>query len=423
MKFFAVTGKPILFSRSPELFNSFFKQQQIEAKYFRMAAETAQEAVRFFKELGLSGMSVTAPFKEDIMPFLDHIDQRAQAIGSVNTVVNRDGRLYGYNTDYNGIVDTLKDVADKKVLLLGAGGAAKAVVYSLQQMGAELCIYNRTESKAQALAEHFKVTYITKSDLKQKVQDSDIIINTLPSGIKILEDDWLNADQTMFDAIYHNSVYKPVAENNGMSFFSGEDWLIHQAIPAFKLFFDSEDYEFERPDLSRTFSKKVSLTGFMGSGKSVVGEELAKEQNSKFFCTDTIVSNKEGSSISQIFETHGEAYFRETEHVVLKMLSSMDGKAIIASGGGMVLDPRNQEILSDAYTVVCLYANPQAIMARVNPESRPVLKGNFNIDFVTDLMQKRKPFYLSTADIIINTSDKSIEEIKDILKSELSYLC
>ena len=138
MKLFAVTGNPILFSKSPNLFNPFFEKNNIDAKYLRLSANTAEEVICLFKELGIDGMSITAPFKTEILPLLDEIDEISKQIGAVNTVIKKDDKLFGFNTDYYGITNTLNSVENKKVVVLGAGGAAKAVIYSLKKNGAAI---------------------------------------------------------------------------------------------------------------------------------------------------------------------------------------------------------------------------------------------------------------------------------------------
>jgi shikimate dehydrogenase len=423
MELFAVTGNPILFSRSPDIFNSIFKLKNIDAKYTRLAASSAKEAIDLFKELNLSGMSVTAPFKTEIIQYLDKIDEMALQIGSVNTVINKDGFLHGYNTDYYGIKNTLPDLNNKRVLLLGAGGAAKAVAYTILKNNGILTIYNLSEEKAKKLADNFKANYCTKQNLKTAVENSDIIINTVPTGVKLIEDNWLKTNHIIFDAIYHNSAYKNITEQLNIKFYSGEDWLINQAIPAFNLFF--ADKTINKSEIKITQQKpknKLVFTGFMGSGKSQIGKEISQKIGGNFFSTDTIIETKEHLKINDIFKNHGEFFFRQIENQVLTMLSNMNGKAIVSSGGGVVLDKNNRELIADNFTNIWLYANPNSIMQRAKPENRPLLKDNFNIEYVSNLMEQRKDFYAESADIIINTNNKNLEEIINLILNEISSI-
>ena len=421
MKFFAVTGNPILFSKSPELFNSIFRAKKIEAYYFRLAAQSAKEAIDLFKELGLSGMSVTAPFKSDIIPYLDQIDQIAQEIGAVNTVINKNGKLIGYNTDYYGIVDSLGEIKNKKVLLIGAGGAAQAVAYSISKKGGALTIFNRTSAKAELLAQKYKANICSKDNLQAYCKNTDIIINTLPSGIKILEDSSFHQQQIIFDAIYHNSVYQAIAKQVGAEFLSGELWLKNQAIPAFKLFFEKEDLSFDEIEIPAKKPKsKLIFTGFMASGKSVVGKAFSQEIKYNFYSTDDKIAANEGLSISQIFEKYGESYFREKEQKVLSNLSEIKENAVVSSGGGLILDAQNRKLISDNFLSIFLYANTQSIANRAKTANRPLLKDNPTA--IQDLMQQRKNFYLQSCDILINTNNKTIGEIVELLSEEFVSL-
>ena len=423
MKYFAVVGKPILFSKSPEIFNTFFREKNISAKYTRLLADTAEKAVELFKDLDLSGMSVTAPFKTDIIPFLDEIDSRSKAIGSVNTVVKKDGKLIGYNTDYDGILNTIREFKNKNILLLGAGGASRAVIYTVLEQGGKLTIYNRTKSKLEQLAQEFNIEICSEEKLANTVGESDIIINTIPNGVQLIDDSLFKKEHIIFDAIYHQSVYKHLEDKLNLSFYDGKQWLVNQAIGAFNLFFEND--KLERDTINISFPKpkeKIIFTGFMGSGKSLIGEQVAQLLNTKFFSTDNIVSQKESCSINEIFEKYGESYFRKSEQDVLNMLASMNGPAIVSSGGGMVLDSKNRQVISDSYISVWLYASPETIMQRAKPDNRPLLQDNFNLDFIQKLMAERKEYYFTSADIIINTNAKTPKEIVKLLFHELSLL-
>jgi len=421
MKLFAVTGNPIAFSNSPNIFNAFFKINKDEAKYFRLSAETAKEAITVFNELGLEGMNVTAPFKTDIIQYLDELDDDAKTIGSVNTIVKKNNKLKGYNTDYYGILNSLPSVKDKNILLLGAGGAAKAVAFSLKQNGANITIVNRTAEKAKVLAVKFNISYININEIESVIQTTDIIINTVPSGVKLVKDEWLGSNHIIFDAIYNNSVYSKIANEKAIKFIDGKQWLFNQAVPAYKLFFNKEiNVNVSQINFEKKSKDKIILIGFMGSGKSTIAEKLSEKLNIKHFSTDVVISVREGLSINEIFEKHGEQYFRNAEEQILNMLCSMAGEGIISTGGGVVLSKKNRKIIDDSYTSIWLYANTESIMSRTKPDNRPLLKDNFTKEHVAGLMNKRKNFYALSADLLINTSNKTIEEVVEkLFNSEL----
>ena len=159
MKLFAVIGNPVLHSKSPIMFNAVFEKLSIDAVYTRLAVGDVAHAMQICKDLKFQGINVTAPFKRGILNQLDHIDSAADQIGGVNTVVFNGDKSTGFNTDYSGVVNSLKQAGvsprDKKCVVLGAGGAGRAAAYGLIKEGADVVIVNRTEQTAIEVAAQF----------------------------------------------------------------------------------------------------------------------------------------------------------------------------------------------------------------------------------------------------------------------------
>lgn len=244
----AVVGDPIAHSKSPLIFHFMFDAVNIEYSFEKIQLHSPEE-IRTLFENGYEGVNVTAPFKQSVIPLLDELSADAKSIGSVNTIVLKDGKLCGYNTDWLGVTNALHEngigLIDKKCLILGAGGAARAAVYALKSAKASVTVYNRSEEKAKALAEDFKVEYCSLANLQKTVLDSDILIDTLPAGIELLKSDWIRKDLVVLDASYPNSVY---AHREDIQLIGGEHWLLHQAIPAFKIFtgIDLQNTQYEQ---------------------------------------------------------------------------------------------------------------------------------------------------------------------------------
>ncbi len=158
---YGVTGYPLVFTRSPEINNAAFSAAAEDSVMVPFPSATAEEAIAFMRSMGIRGLAVTYPHKQSVMPLLDGMDDAARTIGAVNTVVLEAGRLIGHNTDAPGFAAALKaflgvkDLCGRKVAVVGAGGAARAVVYALKCLGAEACVFNRTVAKAKALADEF----------------------------------------------------------------------------------------------------------------------------------------------------------------------------------------------------------------------------------------------------------------------------
>lgn len=221
MKKFGVTGNPILHSLSPKLFNAAYNSDYI---YLRLIAKTAGEALKLFHELDLSGMNVTAPFKDVQLWGEGVMSREVEILGMTNTILKEGGQLKFYNTDIDGVGYKLPNVKGLRCVVLGAGGAGKTAAYLLRQRGAEVTIANRTVSRAAAVAQKFDCTYC---DLRL-IPKAEIIVNTLHE--KVME---IGSDQRLVDAIYHHSPY----ENQ---YATGLDWLLGQALSAYRLFTGEE---------------------------------------------------------------------------------------------------------------------------------------------------------------------------------------
>lgn len=176
-KIYGLIGYPLTNSLSPPTHNLHFKQTGMNAVYVKIPL-TAAELPSFFKTFNFNGLSVTMPLKESVIPFLDALDEEARQIGAVNTIVCRAGKTIGYNTDGKGALNAIAahlPVEGKRIIILGAGGAARAIIYEAKKRGAQVMILNRTPEKGELLARHFSVESI------KSMEPYDILINCTPS--------------------------------------------------------------------------------------------------------------------------------------------------------------------------------------------------------------------------------------------------
>lgn len=257
-KVYGIVGYPVTHSLSPVIHNAALKAAGIDAEYrvFDIAPESPEDLANFFYEAELNsigGCSVTMPYKQTVMAYMDSYDPLAKAIGSVNTVkIEPDPKtgapvLTGYNTDATGFIKALNEKihpAGKRALVLGAGGAARAVVYSLRQYEAEVFIFNRTPDPATALAKEFEAETI---DYRRITKDAvfDIIINTTPiGGEPAPNESLLFAHQISPKSVVMDLVTRPQktqllkeAEKAEASTISGERMLLHQAAGQFEIWF------------------------------------------------------------------------------------------------------------------------------------------------------------------------------------------
>lgn len=251
-KCMVVIGHPVSHSLSPAIHNAGYKALGIDGEFVYTARDVRPEQIRDFvndvRSTGIRGVSCTMPHKEIIMPLLDEIDPIASKIGAVNTVVNENGCLHGYNTDWIGAVEPLKAVTElkgKNVALIGAGGAARAFAYGLTREGAVVTIYNRTQKKAEDLAKDFNCKAEPLQN-PESIKLADIICNATLIGMKPEEDqmplpapaELLLPTHVVFDSVYspYETKLLKAAKNAGATIIHGTEMLLWQAMAQFKLY-------------------------------------------------------------------------------------------------------------------------------------------------------------------------------------------
>lgn len=245
-----VIGDPVEHSLSPLMHNAGYKVLRIDDKYVYVACNVKtgklEDFINGVRAMGIRGISCTIPHKIKVMKYLDEIDETANKIGAVNTIVNENGMLKGYNTDWIGIVIPFRKITslkNKKVALLGAGGAARAAAYGVVKGGAKLTIYNRTIEKAQVLAKGFGASACSFEETKD-IKTMDIIINATSTGLNPnifdspLDKELFTEKQIVFDIIYspYETKFLKEAKQKGAKIIHGLEMFLQQGIAQFKLF-------------------------------------------------------------------------------------------------------------------------------------------------------------------------------------------
>ena len=405
----AVAGRPILYSRSPELFRAGFRASGISAVYTRLAVRDARDIKVLADSLELAGMNITSPFKEEIIPLLDGLDPTARTIGAVNVVVRKKGRLVGYNTDYLGVVNALRArgvaLRGRRALVLGAGGAARAAVFGLLLAGSRVTIVNRTASKAESIARRAGCAWIPWDRKDDAVLNSEIIVSCRSVPERAFDPKLLRSDHAVLDALYPESRLVEDAGNLGCTVLSGRDWLLHQAAPGFELMtgFPCPVQALERALAEEhpiRFKKAIALIGFMGSGKSALGRLLARKTGRRHLDTDDLIESMTGLGVPEIFARSGEAGFRTIEKKVIGSLDFAPDE-IVSLGGGAVLDPDSRAVIGAKALSFWIYADPGSVEDRVPPGSRPLLDRKSPADRAEVLFRSRISAYAATADAVI----------------------
>ncbi|MGE0753581.1 MAG: shikimate dehydrogenase [Alphaproteobacteria bacterium] len=246
-----IIGWPVSHSLSPVLYKYWLKLYNIDGAYTakEVKPEKLSGIMQFMQESNFIGFNITVPHKEKIIPLLDSIDTIAAAIGAVNTVVYKEGKWQGTNTDVAGFINYLKvcapDIRTTRAVVLGGGGAARAVIYALKQMGfSNITLCNRTKDRATQLAEEFSVQQANWESREKILQSVDLLVNTTTLGMEQkgpLEIDLsaLPQDATVYDIVYTplNTALLQQAERRGNNTVDGLGMLLHQAVPAFEAWF------------------------------------------------------------------------------------------------------------------------------------------------------------------------------------------
>jgi shikimate dehydrogenase len=243
-----IIGDPVEHSLSPRMHNATYRALQLDHKMLaaRVTPDVLAEALKGVRSLSINGLAVTMPHKTAVIPLLDQIDPVAKEIGAVNTVINRDGALTGYNTDWLGIVRPLERLTDLRgigVAVIGAGGAAQAAVYGLKQSAAKVTVLNRTATRAAEVGKRFGVAW---GDLSSPppAKDFAVIINTTSVGMSnnqareaAIDLNWLEEHLTVFETIYspRETTLVKYAKGLGCRVIHGVEMFVEQGLEQFKI--------------------------------------------------------------------------------------------------------------------------------------------------------------------------------------------
>ena len=357
----------------------------------------------FMRRAEFSAINVTIPYKRDVIPYLSAMGERAKRIGAVNTVVNRDGMLYGDNTDFYGmralLHSILPSIQEKKVLVLGTGGTSRTAAAVAHFEGArEVVTVSRTKKEG-------TVTYDEAAALHA---DAEIIINTTPVGMFPSVDGTplsLDAFPRLHGVI--DAIYNPLRTNlvldamaRGIPAVGGLYMLAAQALQASLLFEDKAQSAESEPSQEKAYrifrevactKENIVLIGMPSSGKSTVGALLSEQLSRPFIDTDAEIVKESGVSISHIFETEGEVAFRDKESALIERISLQSG-AVIATGGGAILRPENLRALRRNGR---LYFLDRPLDALMPTSDRPL---SMTREAVAKRYEERYPIYSTVCD-------------------------
>ena len=387
------------------------------AGYTYEITEIAREDIdKFFTKADFEAINVTIPYKEIALSHMDATEPLAKEVGAVNTVVNRGGKLYGYNTDVYGMTELFRhakiDPEGKKVAILGTGGTSKTARVCLGILGAGEVIRVSRTAKADA---------VTYDELYEKHGDVDIIVNTTPVGtypnvnnspIDISRFPELSG---VIDAVYNPLRTELVSEalSMGIRAEGGLYMLAAQAVRASEIFIDTK---YPNGTVDEIYAKLLSqkenivLVGMPSSGKSTVGKYISERLGRELVDTDGIITENEGTDIPTIFRERGERGFRDAEAKAVSA-AAKETSRIIATGGGAILRPENVRALKRCGRI---YFIDRPLEQLIPTSSRPLASDRAALE---QRYRERYPIYTSVCDVRIDGSG-SIEDVAERIIKE-----
>lgn len=371
----------------------------------------------FMRARNFYGINVTIPYKEKVIPMLDYIDESAKKIGAVNTIVNRNGKSYGYNTDYSGmralVLRVGAEIEGKKVLIIGTGGTSKTARAVVSDLGAKEIIFVSNTDVEGAL---------TYDDVYKNHTDIDVIFNTSPVGMYPrnntcpIDLDKFTGLTALIDVVYNPIKTKLVreAQKRGIKAEGGLYMLGAQAVYAYEHFSGNKATKELCDSVYNDVIKEKSnivLIGMPASGKSTVGKRLAELTGKQFIDTDNEIVKEEGAEISDIFATKGESYFRDLEAKIVEEVSKLNGY-VIATGGGAILREENRDNLKQNGKVYFLDRDLELLAPTA---TRPLSSDRASIE---KRYNERYEIYCQACDVRVD-GNGTVDEVSMMIYKEL----
>ena len=407
---FGLIGEHLGHSFSPAI------HERLSGQPYELRELSPSQLGAFLENEPFRGINVTIPYKQAVIPYLDALAPSAELTGAVNAIVRSpDGRLTGHNTDMDGFIAMARhagiDFAGARVVILGAGGAAKAVGAAAWVLGAASVINAVRTPRAGQLPLHEPSLFA----------DAQIIVNATPVGMFPRVDGKL-LDLSMFHHLRGvlDCIYNPIRTNLvldalelGIPADGGLRMLAAQAVRASELFRDCKIEDSAIDDICSFLlrsRRNIVLCGMPSSGKSTIGKELAARLGTELVDTDDLVREEAGMEIPRIFEQEGEEGFRARESRAVAAAAQRQG-VVIATGGGAVMRPGNVRALKRS-GLLCFIDRPLELL-QATPD-RPL---SADITSLVRLYAQRRPAYLSAADIVVSNCGTVAEVVDKILES------
>lgn len=419
---YGLIGEHLGHSFSKQIQTRIAEIENVKDYDYQLVELDKEEFKEFMEKKDFKGINVTIPYKKDVIPYLDEMDESAKAIGAVNTIINVDGKLKGYNTDFGGFLYMVKahnvHMEGKKVLIIGNGGACAAVKAVCKHENAkDIVIVSRSANRGAIGYDEMYTSHL----------DADIVVNTSPVGMfpnivnAPIDVSWFHKLECVLDVVYNPILTRLCfeAQEADIKRVIGLEMLIAQAKYAFEIFENMSFDDSIIDEIKKEMLKdrcNIVLIGMPSAGKTTIGKMLEEKLGKEFFDLDDMIIAKAGKSIPEIFQESGEAGFRAIETEVAIEASKMNNK-IIATGGGVVKHKVNMDFLRLNGITIFIDRDIDKLIS--SDPNRPLSSSK---QALQQMYKERYPLYQKYAAYIAVNNANIEETVDDIVNAYHSIL-
>lgn len=419
---YGLIGEHLGHSFSKQIQTRIAEIENVKDYDYQLVELDKEEFKEFMENKNFKGINVTIPYKKDVIPYLDEIDESAKAIGAVNTIINVDGKLKGYNTDFGGFLYMVKahnvHMEGKKVLIIGNGGACAAVKAVCKHENAkDIVIVSRSANRGAIGYDEMYTSHL----------DADIVVNTSPVGMfpnivnAPIDVSWFHKLECVLDVVYNPILTRLCfeAQEADIKRVIGLEMLIAQAKYTFEIFENMSFDDSIIDEIKKEMLKdrcNIVLIGMPSAGKTTIGKMLEEKLGKEFFDLDDMIIAKVGKSIPEIFQESGETGFRAIETEVAIEASKMNNK-IIATGGGVVKHKVNMDFLRLNGITIFIDRDIDKLIS--SDPNRPLSSSK---QALQQMYKERYPLYQKYAAYIAVNNANIEETVDDIVNTYHSIL-
>lgn len=419
---YGLIGEHLGHSFSKQIQTRIAEIENVKDYDYQLVELDKEEFKEFMEKKDFKGINVTIPYKKDVIPYLDEMDESAKAIGAINTIINVDGKLKGYNTDFGGFLYMVKahnvHMEGKKVLIIGNGGACAAVKAVCKHENAkDIVIVSRSANRGAIGYDEMYTSHL----------DADIVVNTSPVGMfpnivnAPIDVSWFHKLECVLDVVYNPILTRLCfeAQEADIKRVIGLEMLIAQAKYTFEIFKNMSFDDSIIDEIKKEMLKdrcNIVLIGMPSAGKTTIGKMLEEKLGKEFFDLDDMIIAKAGKSIPEIFQESGEAGFRAIETEVAIEASKMNNK-IIATGGGVVKHKVNMDFLRLNGITIFIDRDIDKLIS--SDPNRPLSSSK---QALQQMYKERYPLYQKYAAYIAVNNANIEETVDDIVNAYHSIL-